>query len=75
MSVFYYEKKINSILDSCSSLDAGIHQIVDDNAEDATDNTGDGQAFFLVLEEQGDQGKQNAKVAKPVAKDVDERNP
>lgn len=54
MPVFYYEKKSIQILESSSSLDTGIHQVVDDNASDATDKTGDGHASFLVLEEQSD---------------------
>ena len=75
MSVFYYEKIIYLSLESCSSLDTGIHQVVDDDSSNATDKTGDGHAFFLVLEEQSDDWKNNADGAEPEAKDVEQRNP
>ena len=75
MPVFYYEKKSIQILESSSGFDTGIHQVVDDDASDATDETGDGHASFLVLEEQSDDWKDNTDGAEPEAKDVQQRNP
>ena len=75
MPVFYYEKKSIQILESSSGFDASIYDVVNDDASDATDKTSDGHTFFLVLEEQGDDCKDNTDGAEPEAKDVQQRNP
>ena len=75
LPVFYFKKSLAIYYLRKSSLDTGIHQIVNEDSGCTEDNTSDGQTFFPILEEQRNYAKHNADDAEPEAKGVQKRNP